>query len=209
MSPKPVSLTEMVARDIRRAIMAGEFGFGENISEEKLVARYGVSRTPVRDALNSLAATGLVVIRPKHGSFVFTPSAADVRALCDYRMVLEREAMKLAVALDAEGLADSLSEALEQMNGDLAAFARADTAFHAAFFAHCGNAHMQAAYRLCEAHIAALRQITLLDEPSRARAKREHEQLLDHLLAREYEPMRKLLRNHINAMREKAASARA
>jgi len=51
-----------------------------------------VSRTPVREAMGQLQAQGLVVIRPQVGSFVFTPSAEDINALCTFRIALEPKA---------------------------------------------------------------------------------------------------------------------
>ena len=58
------------------AIVDSQFAMGENISEERLTALFGVSRSPVRDALNALKFIGLVEILPKRGSFVFLPGAA-------------------------------------------------------------------------------------------------------------------------------------
>ena len=86
---QPKSLTEIVTDRLRQAIIDGEFGLGEAISEETLAASFGVSRTPVRDALMQLQLAGLVVVQSKRGSFVFRPSLADAVALCDYRTMLE------------------------------------------------------------------------------------------------------------------------
>ena len=55
---------------------------------------FGVSRTPVREAMGQLQAQGLVVIRPQVGSFVFTPSAEDITALCTFRIALEPKASR-------------------------------------------------------------------------------------------------------------------
>ena len=61
----PKSLTEIVAQRVRQAIIDGEFALGQMISEETLAESFGVSRTPVRDALTLLQTTGLVEIRSK------------------------------------------------------------------------------------------------------------------------------------------------
>ena len=79
----PKTLTEIVAAKLREAIIEGHYAFGENISEDKLAAAFGVSRTPVRDALNALQFTGLVTVKPKRGSFVFNPTIEDVGEICD------------------------------------------------------------------------------------------------------------------------------
>ena len=93
---QPKSLTEMVVARLEQAIVDGEFALGEAISEETLAKTFGVSRTPVRDALTALQRSGLVVVLPKRGSFVFRPSAADTAALCDYRYLLECEGLRLS-----------------------------------------------------------------------------------------------------------------
>ena len=72
------SVADQVRDGLRDAIVDGQFAMGENISEERLTALFGVSRSPVRDALNALKFIGLVEILPKRGSFVFLPGAAEV-----------------------------------------------------------------------------------------------------------------------------------
>ena len=64
---------------------------------------FGVSRTPVREAMGQLQSQGLVVIRPQVGSFVFTPSAADISALCTFRIIIEPKAAELAYRHDRAG----------------------------------------------------------------------------------------------------------
>ena len=85
----PKSLSQRVMQRLRQAIIDGEFALGAAISEEMVANSFGVSRTPVREAMGQLQAQGLVVIRPQVGSFVFTPSADDITALCTFRIALE------------------------------------------------------------------------------------------------------------------------
>jgi len=96
----PKSLSQRVLLRLRHAIIDGEFALGAPISEEMVAQSFGVSRTPVREALNQLQAQGLLVIRPQVGSFVFTPSAADISALCSFRIIIEPRAAELAYRHD-------------------------------------------------------------------------------------------------------------
>mgnify|MGYP000686981014 CR=1 FL=1 len=82
-------LAEIAAKEIRDAILTGAFKLGENISEDRLVAQMGISRTPIRDAMAILSREGLVNVRPKRGSFVFETSLEDLAAICDYRQMLD------------------------------------------------------------------------------------------------------------------------
>ena len=135
----PKSLTEIVAQRVRQAIIDGEFALGQMISEETLAESFGVSRTPVRDALTLLQTTGLVEIRSKRGSYVFQPDEADVQAICDFRAMLELHGATLSRAADREATLAALREAQAQMEAaaaadDDVAYGRGDSAFHEAFF---------------------------------------------------------------------------
>ena len=88
----PKSLAIQVGQRLREAIIDGQFALGEMIPEETLAATFGVSRTPVREALNQLQSLGLVIVRPQRGSYVFKASEADVAALCQFRCVIEPRA---------------------------------------------------------------------------------------------------------------------
>lgn len=75
-SQKPVdTLDGMVREKIRTAILTGGLPHGTHLSEIKLSKEYGVSRTPVREALSALAADGLIEMFPNRGAFVKTPDA--------------------------------------------------------------------------------------------------------------------------------------
>lgn len=70
----PKALTSMVTESLRQAIIDGDFQLDESMSEDQLSAVFGVSRSPVREALKALEFEGLVEVRPKRGSFIFAPS---------------------------------------------------------------------------------------------------------------------------------------
>ncbi|MFV0371347.1 MAG: GntR family transcriptional regulator, partial [Azonexus sp.] len=90
------NLTTRVTEAIRRAIVDATFPLGEALSETSLAARFGVSRTPVREALSTLQRQGMIVIRPQSGSFVFMPTEEDVAELCDFRRLIETAALRFA-----------------------------------------------------------------------------------------------------------------
>ena len=73
-TPPRKSLVPTIADKIRAAIVDAELDFGENLSEDTLASAFEVSRTPVREALNLLQMEGLVIIVPKSGTYVFTPT---------------------------------------------------------------------------------------------------------------------------------------
>ena len=207
----PIAPTKSVADQIRDglrdAIIDGQFAMGENISEERLTALFGVSRSPVRDALNALKFLGLVEILPKRGSFVFLPDEAEVADLCEFRLTMEREAATLAMLKAPEALVARLAAICARMTraeerGDHADYAHADTAFHLAFFEFCGNRLVCDAYALAEARIATLR--TALTAPSdrlRQASFREHLEIAAQLGRRDMDGFRATLAEHIDRTR--------
>src|SRR5271169_5380560 len=73
--------TERLAGGIAESILSGEFQPGLRLDEHMLAERYGVSRTPVREALRQLASTGLIDVRPRRGATVADATSAQLEKL--------------------------------------------------------------------------------------------------------------------------------
>jgi len=200
----PKSLSQRVLLRLRQAIIDGEFALGAPISEEMVAQSFGVSRTPVREALNQLQAQGLVVIRPQVGSYVFTPSAADISALCTFRIIIEPKAAELAYRHDRAATIAAMEEAIADMRQSLTekdnvAYGRADSALHDAFFAHCDNHYLVESYQLVSGRVAALR--TNLSSPIDVRTPAsfdEHRRLLRWFERGDLTAFETLLTQHIS-----------
>ena len=91
------SRTEAVLDAIRHAILAGELRPGQSLVETELAQLLGVSKTPVREALKTLAGAGLVTMSPYRGATVRAIDAASAAAIYDLRLLLEPEAVRRAV----------------------------------------------------------------------------------------------------------------
>jgi DNA-binding GntR family transcriptional regulator len=199
----PKSLSQKVMLRLRQAIIEGELKLGAVIAEEMLAQSFGVSRTPVREAMSLLQAQGLVVVKPQVGSFVFTPSAADIVELCTFRILIEPKAAELAYRHDRDGALEVMTAAVAEMKRALAAkdtlaYGSADTAFHDALFAHCGNHYLMQSYQLIAGRIAALR--TNLSSPIDVQTPAsfdQHRELLDLFERGKFEGFTKLMTLHI------------
>jgi DNA-binding GntR family transcriptional regulator len=199
----PKSLAQKVVGRLSQAIIEGELPLGSIIAEETLAQSFGVSRTPVREALNQLQLQGLVVIRPQVGSFVFSPDAEDIATICQFRIILEPKAAQLAYDHDREGTLGEVAAAIAEMElavkaRDNVAYGRADTALHDAFFNRCGNRYLQEAYRLVGLRVAALR--TNLSAPIDVRTPvsfEQHRDFLRHFESGDFEAFEKLMTSHI------------
>ncbi len=204
----PKSLAIQVGQRLREAIIDGQFALGEMIPEETLAATFGVSRTPVREALNQLQSLGLVIVRPQRGSYVFEASEADVAALCQFRCVIEPRAAELAFAFDRAATIAAVKLAIADMTAacaqkDAVHYSRADTRFHEAFVQHCGNPYMQAAYATAGARIAALRtHLSASVDVLHPLGLEQHYRLLDYFSAGDFKAFEALMTVHVNGTRQ-------
>ena len=88
--------------EIENGIVAGEFEPGERLDETQLAARFGVSRTPIREALMQLSAIGFVEIRPRRGAVVADPAPQRVFEMFEVMAELEGMAGALAARRHTE-----------------------------------------------------------------------------------------------------------
>jgi DNA-binding GntR family transcriptional regulator len=132
----PASRTDFVLESIKEAILNGKLKPGQALVETDLAATLTVSKTPVREALKTLAGSGLVVMSPYKGAAVRTVDAEMAGSVYDVRMLMEPEALRRAVLLGASF--DDAALTLEDV-GDLARRSLANRRFHRALYAGCGN----------------------------------------------------------------------
>jgi DNA-binding GntR family transcriptional regulator len=133
------SRTEAVLDAIKRAILSGELPQGQPLVETDLADRLGVSKTPVREALKTLAGAGLVTMSPYKGAAVRVIDAAQARHLYDVRLLLEPEALRRSVRNGHDWAAARRALAAAGAARDLVERNLANREFHAALYAGCGN----------------------------------------------------------------------
>jgi DNA-binding GntR family transcriptional regulator len=133
------SRTVAVLEAIKLAILAGELRPGQALVETDLAERLGVSKTPVREALKTLAGAGLVTMSPYKGATVRVVSHDQARHLYDVRLLLEPAALSRSVAAGHDFAPARLALARAAEAADLAERSLANRAFHAGLYAGCGN----------------------------------------------------------------------
>ncbi len=199
----PKSLSAIVEERIRDAIVNAELAFGQALPEDGVGLSMGVSRTPMREALARLQMQGLVVIVPKKGTFVFKPTLADAEQLASFRLVLELEAVRRSLTFAAEATLADLRAATQDMRQarteeDGKAYARADTRFHEAFFAHCNNSYLANAYHSISGRVAALRaHLSAGQENEQVTSFEEHLQIIESFEAGHIDKIVTTLSSHI------------
>jgi DNA-binding GntR family transcriptional regulator len=114
-------LRHLIHQRLEQLIASGSLAPGMRLIETDLAARLGVSRGPIREAMQHLEADGFVDLRPRLGTFVHTPTLKEIEDFYDLRRALEVESSRLAAArLQPEG-ADQLRAALAERSTQLAA----------------------------------------------------------------------------------------
>jgi DNA-binding GntR family transcriptional regulator len=119
--------------------LSGELTQGQPLVETDLADKLGVSKTPVREALKTLAGAGLVTISPYKGAAVRVVDAGQARHLYDVRLLLEPEALRRSVLNGADWAPARQALAAAGAARDLVERNLANRDFHAALYAGCGN----------------------------------------------------------------------
>ncbi len=130
MGAERLTRSEQIRQDLTNQILGGQRLPGSPLDEQELAASYGVSRTPVREALRLLAASGLVAHRPNHGAEVAAPSEADLRDM--FQVMADLEALSAGYA--ARAMSPEARRQLADLHQSMASIVRAgdSTAYSAA-----------------------------------------------------------------------------
>ncbi|MDR7521764.1 MAG: GntR family transcriptional regulator [Armatimonadota bacterium] len=184
-------LTDAVYRTLKEQILSQAFAPGQRLHVDVLAARLGVSRTPVKDALNALASEGLVEIIPRKGTFVAGISAEEIAEVFELRRALELLAAELLVArITDEGvrrLRDRLAVLDAVDDGDVGEHMRRNMAFHRLFVQLAGNRRLFEIYESLNVHIQIARVHARRENwrQRRRQERQEHQAIMRALEARD------------------------
>jgi GntR family transcriptional regulator, trigonelline degradation regulator len=197
-----VPARDRVARKLREAILDGRFLPGERLLERELVARMGVSRTPIREALRKLELEGFVTTIPYKGPIVTLPTVDDARELYEARAALEGQ----AVALFTQRAEPSAVTRLhDRITGAGRALARrnapgvlaSNNAFHDEIASGCGNTLLQSLIINLRDRIVLLRVESLSYPGRRQRSIAEHRAIVGMIERKDADGARRMLEQHI------------
>lgn len=198
---RPVSLTGQVVDLLRHSLLAGMYQPGERFNEVELAAEFGVSRGPVREAIQRLASEGLVELLPNKGAQVVELTRNRVVALFELRAALEIEALRLACARRTDDDIAALHsvcvvspiafEPEERFPYGL------DLAFHDQLFAAAQSPLLAAEAKRIHRQIVLARAGLGIDLDHTKASMAGHEQILDCLCRRDDKKGSQLMRQHI------------
>jgi DNA-binding GntR family transcriptional regulator len=196
------STAELIADQLRSAIMHGTLAPGTQLGESELAARFAVSRGPLREAMQRLAQEGLLRGERHRGLFVIDLKASDVRDIYLARLAVERTACQLVMAGNRGEAVARLSEALSTLaaaatGGDRTAISGADQAFHQTLVSCSGNTRLVRMARtlLVESRMCLAAPRRQRPEPSELVA--EHQALVDAISDGDEPRLMNLIESHM------------
>lgn len=205
---RPESLSEMAFREVREAIVDGRLKPGDQLSEIRISNMLGISKTPVREALQQLKHEGLVQIDRQRGTSIFRVEESDISDIAEFRGLLELSAARKIFSGDRTKACREMRTVVEAMHEalsekDLTAYWKLDMKFHLVLIEGASNRYIEDAYGLISAKIGALRTRAHDDSKVVDSSLEVHSRLMTLLEAGDQEAFCDLLASHIrNAVRD-------
>lgn len=178
------TLREKILETIRDAILKGDLKPGEKVAEPELAERFGISRTPIREAFRQLESEGYLTVVPRKGAVVAALSEQDIQEYYAVKSILEGYAAELAAEhLTEKELAKlvSINERLKQLaaEGDVKSFYKIHHEFHETFLKAANNSKLYELINQLGQKFTRLRMASLSVEGRMAISVSEHDKLLD------------------------------
>jgi DNA-binding GntR family transcriptional regulator len=198
---KHLTLREMILEHIRDAIISGTLKAGSRVSEPELAERYGISRTPIREAFRQLESEGYLTVIPRRGAIVSEFSQKDVEEFYAIKSILEGYAARMAceklTSKELERLQannERLSELAEQ--DDIKTFFKIHNDFHDMFIKAADNEKLRELITSVVTRFQRLRFMSL-NLPGRMKiAVQEHQKIIEAFLRKDPETAEMLVRKN-------------
>lgn len=192
---------------IRQAIVALELSPGQALSENELADQYGVSRTPVREALIRLADDGLVEVVPQLGTYVSRIDPFDVREAQFIRESLELASLPSVAGRATEADAATLREVLDAQRAaardhDLRRWFELDEDLHRTLLEIAGHRRVWPVVQSAKAHMDRVRMLSLPEPEVLEELIAQHERIVDGALAGERDAAESVLTQHLRLVLE-------
>ncbi len=202
------SRTDRIAEEIEELIFGGTFTDGDRLNEHALADRFGVSRTPIREALQKLAQSGLVTHIPHRGVFVRQPGPVELIEMFEVMAELEAVAGRLA----ALRISDAALAELRQANAkcrdavatnDAGTYYIENERFHHLIYAQSGNAFLLKEALRLHRRLRPFRRQQLRLRGRMAQSMSEHEAIVTGLERGDTTGTANALRAHVAVQGEK------
>ncbi|MBS9476989.1 GntR family transcriptional regulator [Ancylobacter radicis] len=193
------SASDVIFEALREAIAKGDITEGQTLRQDHIARMFNVSRIPVREALTRLEEQGLVSTQRYRGAVVATLSIDEVREIFEFRALLEPEILRYSVErISAEGLetAKRYAQAFST-EPDSSHWGELNRQFHYTLYEAAGRPYYLQTIRTALDRVDRYLRAQLVLTDGMARARREHEGILDACIARDADTAARLTREHI------------
>lgn len=204
----PKSRTDFVLESIRDDILSGRFPPGYPLVEADLAVAFGVSKTPVREALKLLAGSGLVAISNYKGAVVRAVDPELVRSVYDLRALLEPEALARSISRGVD-LFVAREALMDSDTDDSAVRSLANRRFHRGLYVGCGNPLLVDVLDRLSDRAALISATGWRLRATWAAEADEHQAILDAAEAGDADLAAELLQGHIKAFAAAFEASRA
>lgn len=204
------SLQQQIHDRLLGRILRGELEPGERISPPEVAATLGVSITPVRDAVNQMAAEGLVTVTPRRGTVVSPISIRDIEELYEIRLMIEPEAAELAASRATPDEIARVQELAERLEGhpvgsggevgDLETYLQeiaTDAELHAAVVRAAHNRRLDALYGGLRTHVLIARAVFPRLYRGQPHRRGEHQRVVDAIAVHDGAAAREAMAGHL------------
>ena len=197
-----MSAAQLAIEEIRDLIESGALAPGARINAEELAESLGISRTPVRDALQTLRTEGLVEIFPRRGIFVRRISKQEVQDVYAIKTAIEPLAAAWAAERGSEADRQTLAALLQQLQAagaeeDVFACARVVDTIHTHLFSMAESEVLSDVYRVFQTRVKLLRHLNM-GQPGRLKVSiDQHSSVVNHVVNREPEAAQKIMQQHM------------
>ncbi len=201
------NISDEVYTALKERILSKQFAPGERLNLSQLEEQMGISRTPLKDALNRLALEGLVDIQPRKGTFVVDLTPAEITESFDVRRVLEVYAVELAVQRITEPQLEHMHDLvkalrrltdIEDWDGIYREYCSMDHDLHRLILEIAGNRRLKEVWEKNNVHVEMARTRYGELERERYRTQEEHEEILRAFERRDLATLQQVICHHID-----------
>ena len=201
-------IADTLRETLEQGILTGEFADGERLDEVRLAERFSVSRTPLREAFQRLAASGLVELVPHRGAFVRHPAFAEVIEMFEVMAELEAMCGRLAARRVTDAQIDRIDATVIACEscagaGDSDGYYRENEEFHHLIYAASGNGFLAAEAARLHRRLQPFRRMQLRLRGRLRQSLDEHRQIARALRAGDSATAGDTLRGHVAVQGER------
>lgn len=199
---------DVIADALEELIFTGEFQDGDRLDEIQLAARFNVSRTPIREALQRLVTSGMAEQLPRRGVFVRQPGPLELINMFETMAEIEAACGRLAAIRISEEALERLREANRKCQAaidsqDAEGFYRENQVFHHQIYQSCGNSHLEKLALNLHRRLKPYRRAQVRLRGRMAQSMAEHEAVVDALERGDQDRVSAVLRDHVAVQGEK------